>query len=243
MMGEGTEQVAVEQVVAVKHPAKFSQPILEQMVQLLDRYDVKGQILDPFAGVGKVHELAGGDRWTIGVEIEREWADQHPNTICGDSRDLGGVLDRAGVIEGISAVVTSPTYGNRMADSYAGDKKGSTRHTYRVYLGRELSGGNSGGMQWGKKYRDLHSDVWGQVFGELVRGATRGGGSGMAFINVSNHIRGGKEVDVVRWHVQELIRQGFRIVDLVPVQTARLRHGANSEKRVAAERIIVAKVG
>ena len=46
-------------------------------------------------------------------------------------------------------VVTSPTYGNRMADHHNA-KDGRRRITYTHNLGRTLTPGNSGAMQWGE---------------------------------------------------------------------------------------------
>lgn len=220
----------------VKHCAKFTDSILDELTNLLIQYDVVGEVLDPFAGVGRVHELTlrvpGLE--TFGVEIEREWASQHERTWEGDSRFLVD-LDRVWGFGPFDAIVTSPAYGNRMADSYAGDAKGSRRHTYRIALGRPLTDGNGASMQWGRGYRSLHSQVWAQCAQVLKPG-------GMAFINVKNHIRGGVEQNVVGWHIAELIRQGFTIEEVRWVDTPGMREGQNHELRVDGERIIVARL-
>lgn len=39
-------------------------------------------------------------------------------------------------------------YGNRMAGQYAGDPKGSKRHTYRISLGRRLNERGDAALQW-----------------------------------------------------------------------------------------------
>lgn len=71
-------------------------------------------VLDPFAGVGGIHDLAD-DRWnTYGVELEPEWAHQHPRTRVGDATALEWGDDS------VDVVATSPCYGNRMADTYDG---------------------------------------------------------------------------------------------------------------------------
>ena len=69
---------------APSHPAKFSDEILAEIGRTLVRLDVapRAWIVDPFAGVGRVHELA----WpTFGIEIEPEWAATNKRTWCGDS--------------------------------------------------------------------------------------------------------------------------------------------------------------
>jgi tRNA G10 N-methylase Trm11 len=217
----------------VKHCAKFTDSILDALEELLVEYEVKGVVLDPFAGVGRVHELQNrvwGIR-TVGVEIEEEWAKQSEWTIHGDSRFLADIVTERYA----HAIVTSPAYGNRMADSYAGDAKGSRRHTYRIALGRPLTDGNGASMQWGRGYRSLHSQVWRQCALVLKPG-------GLAFINVKNHIRGGVEQNVVGWHIAELIRQGFGVEEVRWVDTPGMREGQNHELRVDGERIIVARL-
>lgn len=57
-----------------QHPAKFSASILSRLAQLLNAEPKPLLIIDPFAGVGGVHTLAGYGIETVGVEIEQEWA-------------------------------------------------------------------------------------------------------------------------------------------------------------------------
>lgn len=90
----------------VAHPAKFTDVILATIADQL--YGVTGRVLDPFAGTGRIHRLARPDLETVGVEIEPEWAAQHPNTVVGDALHLP-FPD-----ESFDAICTSPTYGNRM---------------------------------------------------------------------------------------------------------------------------------
>lgn len=103
------------------HPAKFSDPILDAIEAELRShlFGPDSVLCDPFAGVGRVHELAerlGCD--SIGVELEPEWAATHSRTICGDSTALSALVGPyAGQVD---AIVTSPAYGNRMADQYLG---------------------------------------------------------------------------------------------------------------------------
>ena len=76
-----------------EHPAKFSNPILAVINEVLaeesKRQGRPYSVLDPMAGVGRIHEL--DHRYiseTIGVEIEPEWAAAHPGTEVGDATAL-----------------------------------------------------------------------------------------------------------------------------------------------------------
>ena len=210
----------------VPHPARFSTPILAEINRLLGaRLAPEASVLDPFAGVGGIHNLP---YTTVGVEIEPEWAATHPQTVCGDSTQLSSLFPGYE----FDAIVTSPAYGNRMADNYAGDAKGTRRFTYRVSLGRALSEGNGAGMQWGASYRELHAAVWAECWSVLRPG-------GWMVVNVSNHIRAGVEQPVVEWHLSTLLALGFRVDEVVAVGTARVGFGANRDLRVSAERVLV----
>lgn len=108
------------------HPAKFSRKILDAIEEIVARewehlggehapHPVK--IIDPFAGVGLVHRLADhpvmGHRYeTVGIELEPEWAAADPRTLVGDALSLPFETGS------FHAGVTSPCYGNRMADHH-----------------------------------------------------------------------------------------------------------------------------
>lgn len=212
----------------MEHPATFSDPILRHLATTLAvMLPADARIVDPFAGVGKIH-LLGYD--SVGVEIEPEWAAAHSQTLCGDSTRLVELVDG----QTFDAVVTSPAYGNRMADNYAGDAKGTRRFTYRTALGRALSDNSGAAMQWGQAYRDLHRSVWEQCAVVLKPG-------GLLLVNVSNHIRGGVEQPVVEWHVRTLIDLGFFIDRIDAIITRRVGFGANRDLRVATEKLVVAR--
>lgn len=104
----------------MKHPAKFTDSILATLAQVVDEYPHRQRgavrVLDPFAGVGRVHELermCDRDVDTLGVELMPKWAATHVRTMRGDAtmlpRDWTGRFD---------LVVTSPCYGNRFADHH-----------------------------------------------------------------------------------------------------------------------------
>lgn len=235
-----------------RHPAKYSDPILEKLkLFVLPEH----RVLDPFAGVGRVHEL-DADTW--GVEIEPEWAAAHPKTIVGNALMLP-FKDKS-----FDAVVTSCTYGNRMADHHEAKdpckhclfgkvytnngvrdvvelcKKCegtglSRRNTYRHALGRPLHEDNSGQMQWGDEYRDFHIAAW----KEVKRVLDNEGKLSEFYLNVSNHIRQGEEVNVIDFHRGALMGMGFKFQGRLRIPTRRQRQGANGDLRVEDESILI----
>src|SRR5262249_23460874 len=104
----------------------------------------------------------------------------------------------------------------------------SKRHTYRHYLGRTLSPESAAGLQWGPAYRGFHK----VAVAEMVRVARA-----FVWVNMSNHIRKGVEVDVVGWWRDLLAEYGT--VETVAIATPRQRHGANGALRVDSEALII----
>lgn len=239
----------------VKHPAKFSNAVLDEINGYLARdhppwSSVARMLYDPFAGVGKVFELQRDNLVVYGTEIEWEWASQYEATggmICMDAFEfMASLRDSPGIAvafpnthgrfskvprEGFDYIVTSPTYGNRMADHHEA-KDGSKRLTYRHQLGRALTEGNSGGMQWGDEYREFHMRAW-----KACHGVTRKGGK--ILVNVKDHIRKGSRQLVVDFHIRALEVAGWKIVGTERVDTPGMKYGENGEVRVDGEWILI----
>jgi DNA modification methylase len=199
------------------HPAPFSLALIPVMAKLLREYSPGLTVLDPMAGVGRIHDLAEHGPWiTRGVELEQEWASQHPLTLQGDARKLpwvNGFFD---------AVVVSPPFANRMADSHNA-QDGSYRRTYTHVLGRSLTEGNSGGMQWG--------EAWAEAARVLRPG-------GVFILNLKDHQRKGRRVHVSQWHHETLVALHLKLIDLKRVGTPGFRYGENREVRYP-ERLLV----
>lgn len=212
------------------HPAKYSDALIPLFWEIVEQYRVHS-ILDPMAGVGKIGLLRdyGFAGRIVANEIEPEWAAQAPAHVemhVGDAANMTWARDGE-----FDAIVTSPTYGNRMADHHNA-RDGSRRYTYRHVLGRPLNPANTGQMQWGEAYREAHRRIW----TECVRVLRPGG---IMVVNCKNHIRRGEIVRVSEWHAEELQRQGLRFLDKITIQTPGMRHGANAGLRVDHEDVWV----
>lgn len=206
----------------VSHPARYSR---ELMPVLADAVPVERfrRVLDPFAGTGRIHELPNE---TVGIEIEPEWADLHPDTLPGSALALP-FADCS-----FDAIVTSPTYGNRLADSHnASDPE--RRRSYTHDLGRQLSADNSGAMQWGGEYRAFHEDAWTEAVRVLRPG-------GRFVLNIKDHVRNGEVQHVSAWHLSTLmLEHQLELVEIHPIGVRSLRAGANGEARTTEEFVFV----
>ena len=226
------------------HPAAYSKRIMDHLEQIVRQFVATHMpwpnhrpiiVLDPFAGTGKIHklrELPDIPVQTRGVEIEPEWAAMHPHTIQGDATHLQFDAHH------FDMVITSPAYGNRLADKHDA-KDGSIRRSYTHDLRRltgdntrKLHPNNAGGMHFGSQYMDLHIAAWKEVWRVLRP-------EGWFVLNVSDFIKNGDTVPVAHWHLGVCLDMGFNHVDSIEVETPRLRYGRNAEARVATERIFV----
>lgn len=253
-----------------EHPAKYSAPIMTELRAALAHWAPTSPlfpvtVLDPFAGLGGIHQLVPFGYDTTGVEIEADWARCHPRTICGDSTALAfadGSFD---------VVATSPCYGNRMADTYDGSRDRCTtcagdgqiehldddgielqsttcttcngtglakskRYTYRIALGHDLTDGSAAGLQWGHEYRELHRAVWAEAHRVLKP-------RGLLMLNISDHIRNGAPQGVDIWHASALGELGFRLVEQRPIITKRSKNGANRDARALCEWLLIFRRG
>ncbi len=134
------------------------------------------------------------------------------------------------------------SYGNRMADSYAGAGNASdvTRNTYRLALGRPLTADSGAGMQWGEAYRTLHTSALREFARVLKPG-------GVLALNMKDHPKSGEIVAVTDWWLTTMTDRGFGLVDRIRVElkgdanTNRSR--ARGDMTVDHESILVMRLG
>jgi tRNA G10 N-methylase Trm11 len=210
------------------HPATYTDALLPIMADLLPKGPAL--ILDPFVGTGKIARLQPWLPQAIfyGYEIEPEWAEQARAAGCivntGDCRHMHYPSNY------ITAICTSPTYANRMADHHEA-RDASPRHTYRHTLGRPLHPANSGQLQWGEAYRQFHVEAWTECRRVLQPGGT-------LVLNIKDHIRKGVLQPVTNWHAVTLLMLGFVCTRRVHVPCPGQRHGANGHLRVEYESVL-----
>lgn len=249
-------EVEEDDVEIPPHPAKWTPEILVEIAQLVmdeaTRLERPVRVLDPFAGPGlpDLRAACGDDAALVaGVELEPEWAATDRQTIVGDATALPDDWTDA-----FDLIVTSPCYGNRMADHHEA-RDDSSRITYRHKLGRMPTSGSAATMQWGPTYRELHARAWENARRVLRKGRFGTPGAdgrervpgGLAVVNVSNHLRtravSGQRVQVeqrvVEWHVNDWLVAGCTLEQVIKVATPRMGFGANGDARVDGERILV----
>lgn len=202
--------------MTVRHPAKWSENVRDVLYQQLERYQ-PARTLDPFAGISHGMEWPG----LVRSELEPEWATQ----LQADALHLPFPNNT------FDCLMTSPTYGNRMADHHNA-RDTSKRNTYRHTLGRPLHPNNSGQLQWGDKYKTFHSNAWAECLRVLKP-------TSIVLLNVSNHIRKGEEIPVVGFHLASWWNVGYRPTKIINIPTPRNRFGQNGDVRVAHEYLLV----
>lgn len=243
--------------MTVRHPATFTQAILDAIA--LDAafrgLPPTTRVLDPFAGVGKVHGLP---YVTTGIELEPEWAMQASEHGEGEVIVADSLAWMEATRRRFGAVVVSPVYGNRMSDHHDARDKCSTcrgdgkvevsggltvcpkcggsglspRRSYRHDLGRMPSDGSSAVMHYNAEYRAFHRRAWAGVHRVLKPG-------GLFYLNVSDHIRGGRRVRVADWHRKTVEHLGFDRLRTIRVPTSRMKYGQNHQARVGSELVFV----
>lgn len=215
----------------IRHPAKYTDSFIPIFAGALIQHGCES-VLDPFAGTGKIGLVKeyGFSGVVYANEIEKEWIEQATMcdaTTCMDAEKLYEVYPP----ETFDAIVTSPTYGNRMADHHNA-KDGSRRNTYTHCLGHALDSENTGKMQWGDEYRRKHEAIYATICKLVKKG-------GLFVLNVSNHIRKGVEVDVCKWHKTQVEDNGYVLESDIAIATNRLRFGANSDRRCQCEHVYI----
>lgn len=225
--------------VAADHPAKWSSPVVLELAEVVaterERQGHQLAVLDPFAGIGRgrlADALRPNASEVLGVELQPEWCVDEL-TIKGSACHLPGsgggrapcgpwAEDWTGRFH---AVVTSPCYGNRVADHHqAADRCAKCRGTGSVQVGERgefppaiCPTCKGSRLSWRNTYahalRRHGADLvrgsaaglaWGPEYrglhklalAEMIRVVAEGG---LLAINMSNHLRtevtGGPQVE------------------------------------------------
>jgi hypothetical protein len=208
------------------HPAKFSNELLPALAK-----HCYGDIIDIMAGTGKAGLLKRYNTKIKSVtinELEEEWAMQAKDNmvdtiIIGDARNLSGWYD---------CIVTSPPYGNRMADNFKPSKPDSMRRRYAGDLGRNPSAGSVCCSHFGRGYEFQMLEILSCVLKNIQHSRI--------VWNTSNFIRNFVEVDVFSFYNKLFISSGYSMVAHEKIETKRQKGvGANTHLRVKYEDIAV----
>jgi len=214
----------------IPHPSKYS----KELLPVLAKY-AYGHILDPMGGTGKAGLLKSLNPRITKVtinELEKEWADQGVDNkvdeiIVGDAKNLSGRYD---------CIVTSPPYGNRMADNFKAGKPDSMRRSYVGDLGRNVSDGSVCCKHFGKGYEEMIESIYDSILFKIS--------FDLFILNVSNFIRQFKEVNVIDWYKNYFKKRDFILLYEDAVNTRRQKGvGANTQLRVSHEVVMVFKYG
>ena len=255
----------------VRHPCPWNRKALaaaaDRIVQILGERPLR--VLDPYAGVGRVHELRERGFETVGGELEPEWAASSDHTIVADALAFpadDGAFD---------AVLTSVVWGNRMSDSHDARERCQACGGIGTYRGEQCGCGP--GVRHvaacsrparpcekcdGAGRRDYRRNTYRHALGRapsvgssavmqfgpayrrhhqawIVEAARLVPPGGVIVVNAANHIRAGVEVDVVGWWVSALVGNGLLLRAVDWVPAGKLRQGANHDLRVDGEVNIV----
>lgn len=155
--------------------------------------------------------------------VEQAYENNADIVITGDAKNLSGIYD---------CIVTSPPYGNRMADNFKAGKPDSMRGRYVGDLGRNVSHGSVCCKHFGKGYEEEIELILDTVISNII--------FDRFVLNISNFIRNFKEVEVVSWYKNYFLLKRFSLIAEEKVVTPRHRGvGANTNLRVSSEVVLV----
>jgi hypothetical protein len=214
------------------HPAKFSQVLISH---LYDRIRNEPFVVDCFAGTCQLIRVLGlgftGHLFM--VELQPKWMPRlfHPQVTLWP----GNALYLPFPSGSVPCFCSSPCYGNRFSDHHnAKDPylRESYHHCHIRCTGVELEPGNAGILNFKEpEYKIFHYRHLIEVYRCLAPG-------GNYILNMSNHMRLQKEIQVVAWWLEAAKVCGFVVDDDLAIRTKRMRKGQNHLERVEHEHII-----
>ena len=241
------------------HPATFSKQLWDVLIKRMDGAHVA---LDPFSGTGLIHRLAeaAGVSVSIGIELEPEWANVDEFDQVNRIQVVADAFEYLPLFRNqVDAVVTSPAYGNRMADHHDAKEKckacigsglvanglpsnGPEKCEKCGGVGRRTYKRNTYRHSLGRPLTDNNSGglQWGDGYREfhseawrLCAGALRRGGR--FILNIKDHVRKHEFQDVPNWHADTIESLGFVLVEEDWVNVSGNRQGSNYDKRADHE--------
>lgn len=252
----------------MRHPAKFTNSILERAYERLDverfvMLQSEPRVLDPFAGTGKGVDALWREGFdTVGVELEPEWAAE---SMTGRVI-VGNALALPFEDQSFDAIFTSPTYGNRMADHHVArdackpcEGTGIDAESYvpathltpseaspcRKCDGSGLSRRNTYTHALGRKLTEDNSGAmqWGPQYRTFHSRAWEEAWrvirpGGVLLLNMKDHVRHGQRQRVTEWHADTLHAIGFDHEASDLVYTPGNRQGANGAVRIPFEYLL-----
>lgn len=245
------------------NPAKYSTEVLLAIDRAVtteaDRLGRRLRILDPMAGVGRIHRMGEAGHLVVAAELEPEWAlwKAGPTVVA----DANHCPYRPGSFD---VLCCSPVYGNRMADHHNNQDRckhlvkakgkepkqygladcplcrgsGLTpRNTYHHKLGRAASRGSTTPVLWGPRYRSMHQAMAPQLLEQLTPGGLLVWNSSNSLVTVDR--ANGEKVELERrvneWWTTLWLGLGCNLQAVEPVTTRRNKMGANGTTRVDFE--------
>lgn len=217
------------------HPAEWHDDALQVIARLLNRHAQHHtlpsryeqlHLLDPMAGKGKILDLGDGawlhdPRWRLHAsELEPEWcAADHRIRRAEASDELARCARWP-----LTAIVYSPPFGNRMADTYLPPPTDtSVRHTYTVALGRPPTPGSAAALYWGGEYRGA---MW-KIYRSTAEAA---GDSTLVIVEIADHVEDGRLVNVTDWTRWALQQAGLRWIGDEIWRTRPVRYDQSSHR-------------
>lgn len=232
---------SVSPLPAASHPAPWHPDALEKIADILNTFTAQCvlgplasgperlRLVDPMAGGGSIYRLTddamlNDPRWEIVAgEIEPDFARADGRVMHGGA--IGTLAIERCAYGRPAAIVFSPPFGNRMADTYEPpETDDSVRHTYTVALGHKPDPDSAAGARWGPRYRGLMA----QIYDEVVHTA---GNDTIVIVEMADHIKDGQRIaasQYTRWALQLL---GLQFVRTLVWRTRPVRY-ATSEIRV-----------
>ena len=179
-------------------------------------------LLEPMAGGGSILTLVDDHmlhdpRWALyPSELEPEWANNDPRVAAAEASSH--LLDWAVRGQAPAAIVFSPPFGNRMADTYEPPETDtSVRFTYTISLGRPPTVGSAASLPWGPAYRGAMAKIYNAV-------ARCSGPNTLVIVEISDCQVDGEAAGVPEWTRWALQHAGLRYRQTVSWRERPLRY-------------------